>query len=104
MADRISTEGKIILVGMHLKISPIIFHQLCQSRISASLGFKDLISLRLLMQHCCSSVVQKKMRSGSFGLGKKALKSFSFSAFFLVLQGTCSAVPVTTAQKQLALA
>lgn len=23
MADRISTEGKIILVGMHLKISPI---------------------------------------------------------------------------------
>lgn len=79
MADRISTQGKIILVEMHLKISPIYLLSIVLEqyfnffRIQRSNFFQIVNAV---------PVMQKKMRSVSFNFDKTDTgteKFFSYS-------------------------
>lgn len=62
MADRTSTQGKTILLGMLLKISSVYLLSfiIIAFKILTSFGFKDPISFRLLMQYHCSQGSRRK--------------------------------------------
>lgn len=61
MADRTSTQGKTILLGMLLKISSVyLLSFIIAFKILTSFGFKDPISFRLLMQYHCSQGSRRK--------------------------------------------